>query len=136
MESTYTGREDIRQDDQDHFAEVTVRTRPSHAPTEVILSSEVLEYLKSVFGADFEYQRHNVWAAVLGQIQTANVKGMMPRVGATSFHVEVVRVRVSGSKGRELYNFLLTAAGMNAILDYLQAWEASQYDRAPIARPN
>jgi hypothetical protein len=40
------------------------------------------------FGADFEYQRHNIWAAVVAHIDTANVAEEMAYVGATSFHAE------------------------------------------------
>ena len=126
MHSTYTGRQDIRQDGQEYFAEVTVRAWPSQSPTAVTLSAEALGALRSAFGPDFEYQRHSIWSAVMVQITTANVKGMMPHVGATCFHAEVVGVRVSGNAGREVSNFLVGAAGMNAILEYLVAWEASQ----------
>jgi hypothetical protein len=126
MNPTYTGRSEVEKDGKGHFAEITVRARPSDLPTEVTISEEVLAALKSLFGPDFEYQRHNVQAAVTAQIRTANVKGMMPHVGAASFHAEVIGLRVSGNEGRELYGFLLSVAGMNAILEYLLAWEASQ----------
>jgi hypothetical protein len=43
---------------------------------------------RSAFGADFEYQRHNIRAAVAAHIDTANVAGELPYVGATSFHAE------------------------------------------------
>jgi hypothetical protein len=92
----------------------------------VILSEEALEALRSTFGLDFEYQRHNVWAAVAAQIDTANVAGEMPHVGATSFHAEVVRVRASGNVAREVSGALLSMAGMHAIGEYLEAWEESR----------
>jgi hypothetical protein len=79
-----------------------------------------------VFGADFEHHRHNVRAAVAVQIDTANVAGEMPHVGATSFRAEVLRVQVSGDAGREVSGFLLSVAGMDAIGDYLDEWEDSQ----------
>jgi hypothetical protein len=126
MESTYTGHRALRRDGQDHFAEVTIRAWPSQTPTDVTLSAEVIEAIRSVFGEDFEYQRHNVWAAVAAQIDTANVAGEMPYVWAMSFHAEVVRMRVSGNAGREVSGALLSMAGMNAIGGYLEAWELSQ----------
>jgi hypothetical protein len=129
MQPTYTGRKSIWRDGQDHFAEVTVRAWPSEAPTEVALSTEVLEVLRSVFGEDFEAQRHNVRAAVAAQIDTSDVAGQMPHVGATSFHADVVRVRVSGNAGREVSGFLLSVAGMDAIGEYLVAWETSQVEK-------
>jgi hypothetical protein len=82
--------------------------------------------LRSAFGEDFEYHRHNVNAAVAVQIDTANVAAEMPHVGATSFHAEVLRVRVSGNAGREVCGFLLSVAGMDAIGEYLCAWEDDQ----------
>jgi hypothetical protein len=126
METTYSGRKDISFNGQDHFAEITVRARPSQPPTEVTLTSDALDVLRSVYGPEFEYQRHNVWTGVITQIRCANVARMMPRVGATSFHVEVVGVRVSGNPSREISTFLLTAAAMYAIGNYLVAWEESQ----------
>lgn len=126
MEATYTGRKAIRRDSQDHLAEVTVRASPGEAPSRVTFSAEALEDLRSAFGADFEHHRHNVWAAVAAQIDTANVAGEMPHVGDTSFHAEVLRVRVSGNAGREVCGFLLSVAGMDAIGEYLCAWEDDQ----------
>lgn len=125
MESTYTGRKEIRRDGLDHFVEITVRSSPGPAPSQVTLSPEALEDLRSAFGEDFEYHRHNVWAAVAAQIDTANVAGQMPHVGAMSFHAEVVHVRVSGNAGREVSGFLISVAGMDAIGKYLVAWELS-----------
>lgn len=126
MEATYTGRKAIRRDGRDHFAEVTVQASPGEAPSQVTLSAEALEDLRSAFAADFEYHRHNVWAAVAVQIEIANVAGEMPHVGATSFHAEVLSVRVSGNAGREVCGFLLSVAGMDAIGEYLCAWEDDQ----------
>ncbi len=126
MQPTYTGRKDICRDGQDHFAEVTVRASPGQSPSQVTLSTEALEVLRSVFGADFDVQRHNVQAAVAVQIKVANVAGQLPHVGAMSFHAEVVDVRVSGNAGREVSGFLLSVAGMDAIGKYLVAWELSQ----------
>jgi hypothetical protein len=40
-----------------------------------------------------------------------------------------VGVRVSGNAGREVSSFLLSVAGMNAIADYLTAWEHEQEPR-------
>jgi hypothetical protein len=128
MGSTYTGRKAIRRDGRDHIAEITVRPAPGPAPSQVILSAEALEDLRSAFGADFEYHRHNVWAAIAAQIDTANVAGEMPQVGVTSFHAEVVRVRVSGDADGQLSGFLLTVAGMNAIGD----WENAPEGRVPV----
>jgi hypothetical protein len=117
---------DISFNGQDHFAEVTVRSRPSQSPTEVTLTSDALDVLRSVYGPDCEYQRQSVWSGVITQVRCANVARMMPRVGVTSFHVEVVGVRVSGNPSREISPFLLTAASMYAIGNYLVAWEESQ----------
>jgi hypothetical protein len=139
MESTYTGRKTIRRDGLEHFAEVTVRASPGQAPSQVTLSTGALEDLMSAFGPDFEYQRHNVWAAVAVQIDTANVAGEMPHVGATSFQAEVVRVRVSGNADRKVSGFLLSVAGMDAIGEYLCAWEdAREREREGLvdARPS
>src|SRR4051794_32705913 len=115
MGPTYTGYDAIRRDGQDHFAEVTIQASPGPAPSRVTLSTEALDVLRSVFGADFEVQRHNVRAAVAAHIEPATrYTAKMPNVGATSFHAEVVRVRVSGNAGREISGFLLSVAGMNA----------------------
>ncbi|WP_165068711.1 hypothetical protein [Paludisphaera rhizosphaerae] len=127
MKETYTGRKAIRRDGQDHFAEVTVRASPGEAPSQVTLSAEAIEDLKSAFGEDFEYHGHNVWTAVMLQMNIANVAGEMPYVGATTFHAEVLRVRVSGNAGREVSGFLLTVAGMDAIGECLCAWEDERH---------
>jgi hypothetical protein len=124
VQSTCTSRKTIRRDDAEHFAEVTVRAQPG--PSEVVLSPAVLGHLREVFGGDYEHARHCVWAAVAAQIGTANVAGEMPHVGATSFHAEVVEVKVSGNAGREIGGVLLTMAGMVAIGDYLEDWEDAQ----------
>ena len=124
MESTFTGRKDIRRDGQDHFAEVTIRVRPSQPPSEVTLATDVLEVLGAVFGADFEYQRHNVWAAIAAHIDgVTRYTAELPHVGKTFFHAEVVRVLVSGNAGREVSGFLLSVAGMDAFGEYLEAWK-------------
>jgi|GEM_PF-3295294 len=128
MESTYTGRKEIRRNGQDHSAEVTIRAWPSQTPTAVTLSAEVLKILRSVFQEDFEYQRHNVFAAVEIQIRSANVAGDFPLAGAMSFQVEVVNIGVSGNAGREVSGFLLTVASMDAMGKYLVAWEECQDD--------
>ncbi|WP_165251056.1 hypothetical protein [Paludisphaera soli] len=126
MESTYTSRKAIRRDGREHFAEVTVRASPCEPPSQVTLLASAHEDLRSAFGEDFEYHRHNVYAAVKVQIEIANVAGEMPHVGASSFRAEVLCVRVSGDEGRELCGFLLTVAGMDAIAEYLYAWEHEQ----------
>lgn len=126
MDETYTARRELRQNGEDHFAEITVRAIPGQAPSQVTLSTVAIQDLRSAFGEDFEYHRHNVWAAVAAQINTANVAGEMPHVGATSFHAEVVRVQVSGNAGRQVSGALLSMAGMDAIGNYLEAWELSQ----------
>jgi hypothetical protein len=129
METAYTGRIELREllrGGGDHFAEVTVRAHSCVGPSEVIVSSAVLDYLREVFGSDFEHHRHCVWAAVAAQIATANVAGEMPHVGVTSFHAEVIEVEVSGNAGREVSGALLTSAGMRAIGRFLVDWERSQ----------
>jgi len=136
MKPIYTGYKSILRDGRLHFAEVAVRASPGPAPSRVTLSTDALESLRAVFGEDFEYQRHNVWAAVQVQIDTANVKGAVPRVGATSFHAEVVGVRLSGNAGREVSGFLLSVAGMDAIAEYLWAWEVFHDERGHAARPD
>jgi hypothetical protein len=119
----YTGYSSIRRDGKDHFAEIVVQASPSQAPSLVTLSAKALDDLMAVFGEDFDYHRHNVWAAIAAQIGTANVAGHMPHVGAMSFHAEVLSVRVSGNVGREVSGALLTMAGMDAIGKYLVAVE-------------
>jgi hypothetical protein len=126
VKKTYTSRRAIRRGGSEHFAEVTVRAQPGVGPSEVVLSPEVLTHLREVFGPDFEHARHCVWAAVAAQIDSANVAGEMPHVGATSFHAEVIGVRVSGNAGREISGFLLSVAGMDAIGDYLEDWENTE----------
>jgi hypothetical protein len=126
MERTYTGRRVVERDGNEHFAEITVRATPGQAPSQVTLSTEALEDVRSAFGEDFDYHRHNVWAAVAAQIDSANVAGEMPHVGATSFHAEVVRVQASGNAGRQVSGALLSMAGMDAIGGYLETWERSQ----------
>jgi hypothetical protein len=125
MDPTYTCREEVSVDGQAHFAEVTVRAWPVQSTTDVTLSAGVLDVLRSNFGQDFEHQRHNLWAAVIVTIESANVKGKMPRVGATSFHAEVVGLRLSANASRDASTFLLTSAGMRAMGEYLLAWEHS-----------
>jgi hypothetical protein len=126
VETTYTSRRTIHRGGSEHFAEVAVRAQPCVGPSEVDLSPEVLDRLREVFGPEFEHARHCVWAAVAAQIDTANVAGEMPHVGATSFHAEVIGVRVSGNAGREISGFLLSMASMDAIGDYLEDWENTQ----------
>jgi hypothetical protein len=91
-----------------------------------------LDTLRAVFGPGFEHQRHCVWSAVSVQLATINVAGHHPHAGATSFRAEVVGVRVSGNAGRELSGFLLSIAGMDAIGDYLTAWEQEQVPRTGV----
>ena len=122
----FTGRKEHRQGGRDHFAEVTVRAEPCLGESEVVLSEEVLDTLRELFGTDFEHHRHCVWAAVSVEISSIDVKGYYPHAGAASFRAEVVGVRVSGNAGRELSGFLLTGAGMDAISEYLTAWEQEQ----------
>ena len=125
----FTGRNEYRHAGRVHFAEVTVRAAPRLGESQVELSAEALNTLREAFGADFEHQRHCVWSAVSAQIATANVAGKMPLAGATSFRAEVVGVRFSPDAGRDVSGFLLSAAGMNAIADYLEAWENEQVVR-------
>jgi hypothetical protein len=122
----FTGRKEHREGHRVHFAEVTVRAGPCPGGSHVLLSENVLIKLREVFGVDFEHQRHCVWSAVSAQIATINVAGEMPLAGAASFRAEVVDVRVSGNAGREISGFLLSMASMNAIADYLEAWENEQ----------
>lgn len=117
-------------DANNDFAEITVCAGPSERETEVLLSTAALETLREIFGEDFEYQRHNVWSAVMFQINVANVKGAYPHVGASSFKAEVTRVRVSRNAGRELSGTLLTVAGMSAIGSFLEDWEKEQQSLA------
>lgn len=128
MESTYTGRKDFRRDGIDHFAEVTVRAEPGEPPSQVNFSPQALEILGTTFGSDFEWQRRCVWAAVLVQIRTANIKGYVPNVGRTSFHAEITETQVSAYVDKELSGFLLSAAGMRAIWIYLSDWEGRHDD--------
>jgi hypothetical protein len=131
MNQSYTARKSIQRNGETHFAEVTARASPTEGKNTVALSADVLSYLKGTFGADFEHQRHNVWAAVATQIRTIDVKGGYARAGATSFNAEVVGVRVSPGavRDRELAGFLLSVAGMDAIGEYLSAWEETQSKR-------
>lgn len=132
--ASYTGRKEIRRDGSDHFAEVTVRGQLGDQPMEVTLSPAVLDYLREMFGADFEHQRHCVWAAVAVRLDPAN--RMLPEVlpaadrmlglpdaDVATFRAEVIGVRVSGNAGRKLAGFLLSVASMNAIDAYLDDWE-------------
>lgn len=130
MRATYTGRKAIRRDGREHFAEITVRASPGEPPSQVTISAEAIEDLRSTSGADFEFQQRNVRAAVAAQIAIANVAGHLPHVGASSFHAEVLRVRVSCSADREVCGFLLTVAGMDAIGEYLCEWEDVQARKA------
>jgi hypothetical protein len=123
VNTTYTGRRVLCRGGSEHFAEVAVQAEPIGDPSKVVLSPAVLAYLRDVSGPDFEHARHCVWAAVAAQIDTANVAGEMPRVGATSFRAEVIGVRVSGNAGREVSGALLSMAGMRAIGGYLEDWE-------------
>jgi hypothetical protein len=122
----FTGRKEHRLEGLVDFAEVTVRAEPCLGESDVVLSEEVLETLRAVFGPDFEHQRHSVWSAVSVQLSTINVGGDYPLAGATSFRAEVVGVRVSRNAGREVSGFLLSVAGMDAIGNYLTAWERRQ----------
>ena len=113
------------------FAEVTVRAEPTEKETEVVLSPAALETLRSNFGVDFEYQRHNVLAAIKFQIAAANIEGHFPHVAASSFRAEVTRIRVSRNAGQEASGALLTSAGWNAIGAFLNDWEKSQQSNPP-----
>jgi hypothetical protein len=126
---SFTGRKEHRGGDLVHFAEVTVQAEPCLVESEVVLSEEVLDTLREAFGPDFEHQRHCVWSAVSAQLSTIDVAGIYPLAAATSFRAQVVGVRVSGNAGREVSSFLLSVAGMNAIADYLTAWEHEQEPR-------
>jgi len=119
-------------DGQNHFAEVTLRAAPGKPPSQVTISSEALQVLRSVFGADFEAQRHNVQAAVAAHIEPATRHtAEMPEVGATYFHAEIVSILVSGNAGLEMSGFLLSVAGKNAIITFLEDWISSQQAEGP-----
>ena len=129
METAYTERMALREllrGGGDQFAQVTVRACPCVGPSEVVLSSAVLDYLREAFVSDFEHHRHCVRAAVEAQISTANVAGEMPHVGVTSFRAEVIDVQVSGNASREAFGALLSSAGMRAIGRFLVDWEKSR----------
>lgn len=126
MESTHVGREDLRRDGRDHFAEVTVRAEPIPGPSRATFSAEALEDLRSAFGEDCDRHRHIVWSAIASQINVISEAGGFPRAGAASFHAEVARVRVSDGAGPEVSGFLLSVAAMNAIGAFLADWERSQ----------
>jgi hypothetical protein len=124
MDETYTGRKLHRMaGGRLCGVEVTVRAEPSSRPTEVTVSAEADAALRRAFGADHEPHRYTVRWAVLAQIGMANGAGEMPHVGAACFRAEVVRVAVLGMPDRETALALLAAAGMNAIRDYLIAFE-------------
>jgi hypothetical protein len=122
----FTGRKEHRLGNLVHFAEVTVQAEPCLGESEVVLSEEVLDTLREVFGPDFEHQRHCVSSAVSVQLSTINVGSDFPLAGAASFRAEVVGVRVSGNVGREVSGFLFSVAAMDAIGDYLTFWEHEQ----------
>jgi hypothetical protein len=126
MESTYTARKTIRRDGQEHFAEVTVRASPGPPPSRVSLTAEALDDLWSAFRWDYEFHRHNVWAAVMVEINGATRVWEMDQGWATAFHAEVLRVRVSGNAGLELSGALLSVAGIDAMDSYLDAWEEAR----------
>ncbi len=130
----FTGRKEHWHEGHRHFAEVDVRAEPCLGESRVELSPEVLSTLRAVFGPDFEHQRHCVGSAVSAQIATANVAGEMPLAGAACFEAEVVGVRVSNNAGREFSGFLLTAAGMRAIGEYLEEWENEERVRRAATR--
>lgn len=111
------------------FAEITVRAKPCQGQSEVVLSPPALASLREAFGEDFERQRDNVRAAVKSLIAMANVKGDVPHVGASSFQVEVTRVRVSRNAGQDLSAALLTAASWAAMGAYLEDYETEQQAR-------
>jgi hypothetical protein len=134
----FTGRKEHRRGGLVYFAEVTVQAEPCLGESEVVLSQEVLDTLREVFGTDFEPQRHCVWSAVSAQLSTINTAGDYPHAEATSFRAEVVGVRVSGNAGRQVSGFLLSVAGMDAIAGYLTAWEHEQEPRTSgvLSAPN
>ena len=103
---------------------MSVRAEPRLGESHVEFSAEALNTVREAFGADFEHQRHCVQSAV--SAVSPNVAGEMPLAGATSFRAEVVAIRVSPDAGRELSGFLLSVAAMNAIAEYLEAWENDQ----------
>jgi hypothetical protein len=70
-EKAYTGRKDTKEKGKDHFAEVEVRAWPVQTPSQVTLSLNAIESLRSVFGVDFEAQRHNVRASVAAHLGIA-----------------------------------------------------------------
>ena len=125
-QQTYVGRKEHERDERWHLAEVAVRAEPCAGETQVLLAPDVLETLREVFGADFEHQRHCIQAAVGAQIESNNVAEQMPHAGAASFRAEVVAIEVSGYGDRELFGFLFSVAGMDAIADYLQGYEVHQ----------
>jgi len=55
----------------------------------------------------------------------------MPEVGATYFHAEIVSILVSGNAGLEMSGFLLSVAGKNAIITFLEDWISSQQAEGP-----
>lgn len=107
------------------MAEVADRAAQCEGPSEVVLPDDVLDDLRRSFDAEFEHARRRVWAAAAVQIDVINVAGEMPRAGAASFHVEVVRVYVEGHHDRTALAALLTTATMDAVAEFLIDWEVS-----------
>jgi hypothetical protein len=124
MSPTHTGRRAHRFGDVVHFDEVTLKAHPTSGESTVTVADPAVAALREVFGDDVDHHlRYGVTAGILAQIGMANVAGEMPEMGRTSLAVEVVAVRISGNAGRDNSCSLLAIASMDAVGNYLQAYE-------------
>lgn len=123
MDKYYKSQRSIRVGAEPCSAEITLTAVPSDHPSKVTFSREAIQDLNSAFGVDVYFQGQNVQAAVLAQIDTANVAGEMSHVGAMSFSVEIINVKISKDLGREASGALLSMASMDAVVQFLEDFE-------------
>jgi hypothetical protein len=123
---TWTGHCTRRIEGKIFEATVVVRAWPTDGEASTILALEVAEALDRAFGPEADHYRQGVCASIKVQIAWANVAEEMPAVGRSRFGVEVVQVQPPRNATRPVSEFLLMFASMNAIAEYLRAFEEEQ----------
>lgn len=105
-----------------HTASVTIVVTPDALATKVIVADGVVQKLRAWFGSHFEHGLHCISDAG-GQVALAKVAGEMPLVDRTEFLIEIVDVELDSTAGWEASGCLLSMASMDAMADYLRAFE-------------
>jgi hypothetical protein len=123
---TWTGRCTRRVESEIFGAAVVVRAWPTDGEASTMLAPEADETLRKAFGPEADHYRSGVCASIELQIRCIGGYEGLPAVRRSRFGVEIVQVQPPRDATRPVSEFLLMIASMNAIAEYLQAFEEEQ----------